>query len=460
MKISDVRFCASLFLCLFVFFRHFVVTLHSDLVQKRDLNLKIMNENVSLSEANDMFITSHLGADSLPGLVQNCLDVATTTPMKDMLLLSVLTNCAYALPAMRCYHGIPRHEYGPDLMTMVLAPAASGKGVMNYGRKLLKAIEGEHGKQVYIPANASSAALIALMQRFQGRGVIMATEMDTLSQTLRSSYGQFSDVIRCLFEHETIAQLRRQNNEFIEITDPHVSMLLSGTYNQLTPLLKSRENGLMSRFLCYVVTDRADFMDAAWDEDADTKYYAWDRAAEQIGALYLQQVNSDHPCYFSFTDPQRLQIKRMFRAEYDNYAKAYGVEFDQTLKRMPVIMKRLGMVLTGLRMDPNQPLPTHVQCSDADFRTVMLMGHKLLMHAAATYDLLPIISTPAPVAPAGSMLQKQFLDTLPTSFSWSQVQDLASATGTSIKTVEHWIAKDVQNGAIQRVSHGGYEKVG
>lgn len=29
----------------------------------------------SVSEANDMLITSHLGADSLPGLVQNCLVV-------------------------------------------------------------------------------------------------------------------------------------------------------------------------------------------------------------------------------------------------------------------------------------------------------------------------------------------------------------------------------------------------
>lgn len=413
-------------------------------------------------ETNDMFITSHLGAKQLPGIVQSCLNVETTTPMKDMLLLSVLTNCAYALPAMRCHHGQPRHSYGPDLMTMVLAPAASGKGIMNYGRRLLRSIEGEHGKQVYIPANASSAALMALMERFGGRGIIMATEMDTLSQTLRSSYGQFSDVIRCLFEHETIAQLRRQNNEFIEITDPHVSMLLSGTYNQLIPLLKSRENGLMSRFLCYVVTDRADFMDEVWDSDNDNandNYAEWDRAAEQIGALYLQQVNSYYPCYFSFTDAQRQQIKRMFRAEYDNYAAAYGVEFDQTLKRMPVIMKRIGMVLTGLRLDPNRPLPERVECSEDDFRTVMLMGHKLLMHAAATYDLLPTTSTPSPVAPSGSLLQKQFLDSLPEHFSKHDAEQLADTLGVSVKTMNRWLTNYVESNNLQRVRQGEYQKI-
>lgn len=422
-----------------------------------------MNKNIINTETNDMLITSHLGANSLPGLVQNCLQVATTTPMKDMLLLSVLTNCAYALPAMRCYHGQPRHEYGPDLMTMVLAPAASGKGIMNYGRKLMQAIEGERGKQVYIPANASSAALIALMQRFHGRGIIMATEMDTLSQTLRSSYGQFSDVIRCLFEHETISQLRRQNDEFIEIRDPHVSMLLSGTFNQLTPLLKSRENGLMSRFLCYVVTERADFMDEAWDSDIvnanqESDYLVWNKMAEQLGALYLQQVNSDHSCFFSFTDVQRQQVKRMFRAEYNNYAAAYGVEFDQTLKRMPVIMKRLGMVLTGLRLDPNQPLPDRVECSDEDFGTIMLMGHKLLMHAAATYDLLPTISTPAPVAPSGSLMQKQFLDSLPEHFSKHDAEHLADTLGVSVKTLNNWLTKWVQNAMVQHIAHGEYGK--
>jgi len=410
-----------------------------------------------------MFITSHLGSDSLPGIVQNCLNVARSTPMKDMLLLSVLTNCAYALPAMRCYHGQPRHEYGPDLMTMVLAPAASGKGIMNYGRKLMRAIEGERGKQVYIPANASSAALIALMQRFRGRGIIMATEMDTLSQTLRSSYGQFSDVIRCLFEHETISQLRRQNNEFIEIQDPHISMVLSGTYNQLAPLIKSRENGLMSRFACYVVTERADFMDEAWDSenenDNDNHNYALlDKTAEQVGALYLQQVNCDHKCYFSFTDAQRQQVKRMFRAEYDNYSQAYGVEFDQTLKRMPVIMKRFGMVLSGLRLDPTQPLPDHVECSDEDFKTVMLLGHKLLMHAAATYNLLPVLSTPAPEAPSGSLMQKQFLDSLPEAFSKSDAEHLADTLGVSVGTMGNWLTKWVKSGNIQHITYGEYKK--
>ena len=109
---------------------------------------------------NNMLITPHIAAGQLPSLLEQALLSTKHAHMRDMLLLSLLTNMGYTMPAMRSQHGLPRHTYGPDLMTMVLAPAASGKGIMNYGRQLLTAVEGEQGKQVYIPANTSSAALM------------------------------------------------------------------------------------------------------------------------------------------------------------------------------------------------------------------------------------------------------------------------------------------------------------
>ena len=100
---------------------------------------------------------------------------------------------------------------------------------------------------------------------------LMATEIDTLSKALSSTTGGFSDTLRCMFEHETISKLRKNQEELIEIPDPHFSVLISGTFNQLKPLIKSRENGLMSRFASYVVKQTQDFDDRVWldaEEDA------------------------------------------------------------------------------------------------------------------------------------------------------------------------------------------------
>ena len=421
------------------------------------------NSNLS-TEKHDLLITPHLTAGQLPTQLEQALSVAPEGEMRDMLLLSLLTNCAYALPAMRMLHGRPHHTYSPELLTMIVAPAASGKGIMNYGRLLLQAIEGKNGKQVYIPANSSASALIKVMDEYDGRGIVFATEMDTLTQTLRAAYGKFGDLVRCIFEHETVSQLRRQNNEFIEIRNPRIAMLLSGTPNQVSPLLRNRENGLMSRFGCYVVNSRMDFDDHVWDveEEGNTPREAllYDRLATELGDRYLWMEEAEHECYFYLTNTQLKTIKRMFRSEYDTYSHEFGDLFDASLKRMPVIMKRIGMILAGLRLDMSQPLPERVVCSEEDFQTMLLIGHKLLMHAAMVFQMMPELKATPMGEIGGNMLQKQFFQMLPTDFTKQDAVKQAEVLGISVDTMKRWLTKYTQSNDIQRIEQGKYRKKG
>ena len=421
-----------------------------------------MEQINSISEGADTLITTHLRQGQLPWQIEKAISIAPKGEMRDMLLLSVLTNCAYVLPAMRMYHGFPHHVYGPELMTMVLAPAASGKGIMNYGKRLLQSIENEHGEFIYLPANTSAAALMSYLKMLQGRGIMMATEIDTLSKALSSTTGGFSDTLRCMFEHETISKLRKGQEELIEIPDPHFNVLISGTYNQLKPLIKSRENGLMSRFACYVVKQTQDFDDRVWldaEEDAvpqEVVLYA--QLAKEISQRYAWMKKAKHSCYFYLTDAQRKSITRMFRGMYETLRPAFGNEFDSILKRMPVIMKRIGMIFTGFRLDMNQPLPERVVCSDDDFETLLLIGHKLLLHAAMMYQMLPQNKDAAPGEIGQSLIQKQFFQMLPTDFSKQDAVKMAEVLGVNIKTVEYWLSKFVNSGDLQRIMNGKYQK--
>ena len=421
-----------------------------------------MEQSPLIPEKDDLLITPNLQPNQLPSFIERAISVAPVGETRDMLLLSVLTNCGYAVPAMRMLHGRPHHTYCPELLTMIVAPAASGKGIMNYGRLLLQAIEGKNGKQVYIPANSSASALMKMMDEYDGRGIVFATEMDTLTQTLRAAYGQFGDIVRCIFEHETVSQLRRQNNEFIEIRYPRIAMLLSGTPNQVAPLLRNRENGLMSRFGCYVVNSRMEFDDQVWDTDTEgntpREAILYDRLATELGDRYLWMEEAGHACYFYFTDAQLKTIKRMFRSEYDTYSQELGELFDASLKRMPVIMKRIGMILTGLRLDMTKPLPERVVCSEEDFQTILLIGHKLLMHAAMVFQMMPELK-PTPMGEiGGNMLQKQFFQMLPTDFTKQDAIEQAKVLGVSVKTIEVWLQKYIESSHIERVMHGSYRK--
>ena len=411
-------------------------------------------------EKNELLITPHLKDGQLPNCLTDAISIAPPGEMRDMLLLSVLTNCAYALPAMRSYHGWPRHCYGPELMCLILAPAASGKGIMNYGRKLLEDIEWI--VPVYLPANISASALMEHLQMLQGKGIIMATEVDTLSQAMRSSFGGFSDVIRNIFEHETISQARRQNDEFIEIENPHVGVLLSGTHNQLRPLISNRENGLVSRFACYVVNSIQDFDDRVWyadevdDVPAEKQLYA--RLSKELYARYQWMKKEKKECYFYFTPAQRQSIQRMFRSEYDAYSQEYGADFHATLKRMPVIMKRIGMILTGLRLDITQAMPERIVCSEEDFQTILLMGHKLLMHAAMVYQMIPAPKTQVVGEIGKNLLQKQFFQMLPENFTKQEAIVQASVLGIGNKTIDRWLQASLNRNEIQHVAHGKYSK--
>ncbi|MBO5013438.1 MAG: DUF3987 domain-containing protein [Paludibacteraceae bacterium] len=421
-----------------------------------------MLQNTLTPEKQDLLITPYLAEGQLPTLLAEALSVSPEGETRDMLLLSLLTNCAYALPAMRMLHGRPHHTYSPELLTMIVAPAASGKGIMNYGRLLLQAIEGNNGKQVYIPANSSASALLKMMDEYDGRGIVFATEMDTLTQTLRAAYGQFGDIVRCIFEHETVSQLRRQNNEFIEIRSPRIAMLLSGTPNQVSPLLRNRENGLMSRFACYVVNNRMDFDDHVWDveEEGNIPHESmlYDRLATELGDRYLWMETAGHECYFYLTNTQLKTIKRMFRSEYDTYSAEFGDLFDASLKRMPVIMKRIGMILAGLRLDMTKPLPERVVCSEEDFQTMLLIGHKLLMHAAMVFQMMPELKATPMGEIGGNMLQRQFFQMLPTDFTKQDAVKQAEVLGIGYKTIDRWLQKSINCNEIQHVAHGKYCK--
>ena len=437
-----------------------------------------MNQSNLIAEKQDLLITPNLQPNQLPTLLEQAVSVAPVGETRDMLLLSLLTNCGYALPAMRMLHGRPHHTYSPELLTMIVAPAASGKGIMNYGRLLLQSIEGStprdhasrrgprccNGKQVYIPANSSASALIKIMDEYDGRGIVFATEMDTLTQTLRAAYGHFGDLVRCIFEHETVSQLRRQNNEFIEIRNPRIAMLLSGTPNQVAPLLRNRENGLMSRFGCYVVNSRMDFDDHVWDVEEEgnmpSEAVLYDRLATELGDRYLWMETAGHECYFYLTDAQLKTIKRMFRSEYDTYSQEFGDLFDASLKRMPVIMKRIGMILTGLRLDMTKPLPERVFCSEEDFQTMLLIGHKLLMHAAMVFQMMPELKATPMGEIGGNMLQRQFFQMLPTDFTKQEAIQQAEVLGVSVGTMKRWLTKYTLSNDIQRVEQGKYRKKG
>ena len=121
-------------------------------------------------------------------------------------------------------------------------------------------------------------------------------------------------------------------------------------------------------------------------------------------------------------------------------------------------MKRIGMILTGLRLDTTKPLPERVVCSEEDFQTMLLIVHKLLMHAAMVFQMMPELKATPMGEIGGNMLQRQFFQMLPTDFIKQDAVKQAEVLGVSVKTIEVWLQKYIQSSHIERVMHGIYHK--
>jgi hypothetical protein len=134
---------------------------------------------------------------------------------------------------------------------------------------------------LYIPANSSATAFCQALANNCGTGLVFETEGDTLSTVLASGFGQFSDVLRKAFHHETVSYKRRTGNEYVKIEGPKLSIVLAGTSNQLHRLLPSSENGLFSRFMFYKMNSQLVWHNVFQDSDQRlvSDFEAWARGS-------------------------------------------------------------------------------------------------------------------------------------------------------------------------------------
>lgn len=434
-----------------------------------------MKKNVFDVPSEDLYLTTNLSSGQLPELLGKAIGVADEPTQRDMLLLGMLTACSYALPHVRILHGKPQHSYHPNLMTLVVAPPAAGKGVLNYLHRLMQPLQRrlqQMKKLAVIPANSSSAAFLDLLVMNNGSGLMIETEMDVLSQIWKNDYGNYSYMLRQTFGHEPIRSSRKAGGgalHYSEIASPCLSAILSGTPNQLKPLIGSRDNGLASRFVPYLVEEIVPFdrrVFANGDHvEADGAIAVFDELGGELLRRWEWLMQQEKEVLWSFTPEQAEWMGDFFD---DGYVLAFDamqlpVSFDPVVKRMAVTVKRIGAVLSLLRQDMTQPLPEVLYCSDEDFRTLMMLAEKLLYHAALVTLMLPEESESAlPVqirSEVGTDRTEELLELLPKRFTFAEATKCGEQIEMMERMVSEYLKRSIAAKRIVRTSRGKYQKV-
>ena len=432
-------------------------------------------------------------ADSLPDFLKKIVSISNSEADSDILLLGTLTVLSACMPHIRGVYD--RRTVYPNLFLFVTARASSGKGRLNLCRHLVEPIhdrlreineaevmEYKHklaeynaaGKKkvdmekpeeppmrmLFIPANSSATAVYQVLNDNGGEGLMFETEGDTLANTFGSDYGNYSDGFRKAFHHETISYIRRKDREYVNIKQPKLSTLLTGTPRQILNLISDAENGLFSRFAFYYLDTKLVWNNVFANSGNETlEDYFQTLGKEYKDFFNILKATTDITFYF--TAEQEADFNATFDEWQQTYVETCGEEFVATVRRLGVIMYRIAMCLSALRIMEDGNFEDTLCCMDEDYRTAKTIADVLIQHDARVFHTLAN-TTAAPRTASAAQRQSahmKFFEALPDEFDRKTYADIATQMGLNPKSMDRVIRKWCEDGKLENPAHGKYTKV-
>ena len=419
----------------------------------------------------------------LPEILRESCEMFADAIEKDVFLIGVITVISGCLPNIQ---GIYFDEpVSTHLYAFITAPAGSGKGKLKwakyFGLKIHKtmvqqsiqekeAYEQElenynnlnknqrqgverprepKRKMFYIPANSSASAFIQALSDNDFKGIIFETEADTLAGTLKQDWGNFSDVLRKAFHHESTNMFRRKDNEHIEVEDPHLAIILSGTPKQVHNMMPDVENGLFSRFLYYAFEDYSDFKNPFVSHRMVNYTDFFEAKGEQMFDLYQTLINQSSPMEFCFTAEQGEIFTQQFNTLYKRNRMLLGNDFNANSRRLGLITFRIAMVLRTLGILEDGDYSNPLICSETDFQTAKQIAFTLEKHAIAVFQNLPNNDLKG--------VKLKFYNALPDNFNRQGYLSVAKDLDIKEKTAEKYIGQFKEAGLLAH-EHNNYTK--
>ena len=429
--------------------------------------------------------------DLLPGFFQKIVDQSVSEEDADILLLGALTVISAVLPNISGIYN--RRPVWANLFLFVTARASSGKGrlilckflidpIHDRLREINEAEEMEYEQKMqqyqinkkklnmdkpkepplrmlFIPANSSATAVYQVLGDNDGQGIMFETEGDTLANTFASDYGNYSDGFRKAFHHENISYVRRKDREYVNLKNPRLSALLTGTPKQVQNLITDAENGLFSRFMFYYLTTSPEWQNVFAQPEGGSadnyfqglgkQFYDFHKLLTEVGEIT-----------FHLTPPQEDAFNAWFSVIHREYPMLLGDEIIASVRRLGLITFRIAMILSAVRTMDDGACGTDLECGDDDFNASMAISKALLQHTARVFKDLPRVATAGPACNGQKTVRRQlFLDALPDEFDRQTFIEVSSRLGMPLSTAERNIKKWTEEGLLERMDMGRYKKV-
>ena len=434
--------------------------------------------------------------DRLPQDIKHLLNIAKDKRERDITLLSIITISSNLFPALRTIYG--NKKYSAHLYTCVIAEAGAGKGVAMNATVLARKIDKELDKMyrkakkeyekkllqweielkiaikerrlpnsdlrpeepqrqcVIVSPNTSKSQLIIDVKNAGEDGLaIVSSEIDTMVESLNTDYGNHAAELRMFFQHEEVRQRFKIDKEPIVIEHPRVTILLTGTHEQIVSLIKSPENGLFSRFLFYMMNDNAVWKSQSpytetGEIDVEELY---DSLAERLKENYFKSRGKE--IIIKFTREQWAKLDELFEIQLGFVAGEGKTGAAAMVKRHGLMAVRTAMVLCGYRiMEAGWDVKEYT-CSDEDFDTSLHIVLNSLNHAEHVSTMLKESAQRGQVKNFFRLMP--ILKRMPSKFTYTEFNEAVKRAGFGVCAAKRALKKYVASGLLSK-NNGLYHK--
>ena len=427
----------------------------------------------------------------LPDLLKKGCGALNDKREKDIYLTSALGVLSGCMPNVigsyfeRWYH--------PNLFVFIIGPSGCGKGClmfvkylgMAYHRELValnkqkkedhekawKRYEVEYTKfkkgkledpplepkvpaaeSLFYPANSSSAMIIQHLENNTDAGIIFEMEADSLGNVLKQDWGGYSNLLRKAFHHEPISYSRKSNSEFFEIEHPELSVVISGTPNQVTNLIPTAENGLFSRFIFYTISKEDTWRSIVPREGVtDPHLVHEDLSKEILEMIHFLKANSTK---FTMTKEQWQVLDDTCEKMFVTTRLDFGEDANSVVKRLGLICFRIAMILSTIRKFEERSKEDETGCTPADFETAISLTKVYWEHALFMFDGLP--KDGDDIFRQKRETKMLFFNALPDRFMRKEAYAICPKAGISTRTGARYLRDFLKEGLLYQSAMGKY----
>jgi hypothetical protein len=432
---------------------------------------------------------------SLPTFLSECTEVFLDPRERDVFLISSLAIISGCLSEMTGVYF--NNTTSANLFSFVLAPSASGKGSMSHakrlGDKIHKALVEESKtnqadykkelveykrktmgikkniseqetpqepveppfKLLYVPANSSTAKVYYHLQNNGGKAIICETEADALGTVFKNDWGGYSDLLRRAYHNESVSISRKTDNQYFEIEYPRISIVLTGTPNQMLNIIRSAEDGLFSRFMFYTFSSPPIWKSPAPNPSLPNLTDFFAHKSSELQAIY--DYYEQNPTSMLLTQEQWAHLDEYFQAALEEGNDLISSEFTSVIKRQGTMVFRLCLIFSALRKLEYGLDDTEITCEDQDFKNAMDIINTVNEHSMTIFTNLPGAVNEFKITKTNR--KDQFYNTLPQEFKRKEAIDIAKQFHIAERTVDQLLNKTWLGTKIQKVDTGVYTKI-